>query len=207
MQTKRLFYFGCALAVGGALAVACFGYFEWNMARAQRAASRLLDDQMKRNAEVPHSQSLPRALVIVPPRTGEPMGRIEIPRLHLSVMVLEGTAPQILRAAAGHIRGTALPGTTGNTGIAAHRDTFFRPLRELRQNDEIVMTTSYGTFRYVVSAIEIVDPSDVQVLRPTPDPQLTLVTCYPFSYVGPAPKRFIVHARSSHRKSEDPSPL
>jgi len=200
MQTKPLFYFGCVLAVGGALAVACFGYLEWNMARAQRAASQLLDQQIKRNAEAPHAQPLPRTLVIVPPRPGQPIGRIVIPRLHVSVMVLEGTAPQILRAAAGHIHGTALPGTTGNVGIAAHRDTFFRPLRELRRNDEILMTTSYGTFRYLVNAIEIVDPTGVQVLRQTADPQLTLVTCYPFSYLGRAPKRFIVHARCSHSK-------
>ena len=200
MQTKRLFYFGCALALGGALAVACFGYIEWNMSRAQRAASRLLDDQMQRNVDARRAQSLPRTLVIVPPRTGQPMGRIEIPRLHLSVMVLEGTAPQILRSAAGHIHGTALPGAAGNMGIAAHRDTFFRPLRDLRRDDEILVTTSYGIFRYVVNAIEIVDPSDVQVLHQTADPQLTLVTCYPFSYVGPAPKRFIVHARCDHSK-------
>ena len=200
MRKKLLVYFGCALLAGGALAFGCYGYLQWNMFRAQREASRLLDDQKKRNAEVQHAQPLPRTLVIVPPRPGQPIGRIEIPRLHLSVMVLEGTAPEILRAAAGHIHGTALPGTTGNVGVAAHRDTFFRPLRELRQNDEIVMTTSYGTFRYVVNAIEIVDPSDVQVLQRTPDPQMTLVTCYPFSYVGPAPKRFIVHARCIHSK-------
>ena len=200
MPKKLLFYFGCALVVGGALTVACFGYIEWSMFRAQRAASLRLDDQKKRNAEVSHAQPLPRTLVIVPPRAGEPMGRIEIPRLRLSAMVLEGTSPQILRTAAGHIRGTALPGSTGNIGIAAHRDTFFRPLRDLRRDDEILVTTSYGIFRYVVNAIEIVDPSDVQVLHQTADPQLTLVTCYPFSYVGPAPKRFIVHARCDHSK-------
>ena len=200
MPKKLLLYFGCALAAGGALALAGFGYIEWNVNRAQSAASQLLDDQKKRNAEIPRAQSLPHTLVIVPPRAGEPVGRIEIPRLHLSVMVLEGTAPEILRAAAGHIHGTALPGTTGNVGVAAHRDTFFRPLRELRRNDEILMTTSYGTFRYVVNAIEIVDPSDVQVLHRTADPQMTLVTCYPFSYIGAAPKRFIVHARCIHSK-------
>ena len=200
MRKKLMVYFGCALIVGGALFLVWYGHLQWEMHREQRAASRLLDDQRKPNAEAPHAQPLPRTLVIVPPRPGQPMGRIEIPRLHLSVMVLEGATPRILRAAAGHIRGTAFPGTTGNTSIAAHRDTFFRPLRELRRNDEILITTSYGTFRYVVNSIEIVDPGDVQVLHQTADPQLTLVTCYPFSYVGPAPKRFIVHARCVHSK-------
>jgi sortase A len=113
----------------------------------------------------------------------------------MSDVVLEGTIPRVLRVAAGHIRGTALPGAAGNIGIAAHRDTLFRPLRNIRRMDEIVVTTSYGTFRYVVDKVEIVDPSDVQVLDRTSDPELTLVTCYPFTYIGPAPKRFIVHAR------------
>jgi sortase A len=110
-------------------------------------------------------------------------------------MVLEGASPSILRVAAGHVDGTALPGIAGNVGIAAHRDTFFRPLRDVRPQDGIVVTTSYGTFRYVVERVEIVDPGDVKVLHGTADPQLTLVTCYPFTYIGSAPKRFIVHAR------------
>jgi len=113
----------------------------------------------------------------------------------MSVMVLEGTASKTLRVAAGHIKGTALPGASGNIGIAAHRDTFFRPLREVRPRDGLLMTTSYGTFRYVVDAVEIVDPSDVRVLDPKAHQGLTLITCYPFSWLGPAPKRFVVHAR------------
>jgi sortase A len=111
------------------------------------------------------------------------------------MMVLEGTGTKTLRVAAGHIPGTALPGVAGNVGIAAHRDTFFRPLRQVRPKDTIVLTTSYGTFRYIVDAVEIVSPTDVQVLHRTFHPELTLVTCYPFFYVGFAPKRFVVHAR------------
>ena len=195
MRKKLLVYFGCALLAGGALAFGWYAALELSMFRTQAAASRRLDDERKRSTESPQTHSLPHALVIVPPRPGAPLGRIEIPRLHLSVMVLEGAAPKTLRVAAGHINGTALPGTRGNIGIAAHRDTFFRPLCNLRRSDEIVITTSYGTFRYAVDAIEIVDPSDVQVLHQTADPQLTLVTCYPFTYVGSAPKRFIAHAR------------
>jgi len=195
MRKKLLICFGCALIAGGALAVAWYGRLQLSMYRTQRAASRVLDDRRARKPVASGTQSLPHAVVILPPHAGAPLGRMEIPRLHLSVMVLEGAAPKTLRVGAGHIAGTALPGTRGNIGIAAHRDTFFRPLRDLRRSDRIVLTTSYGTFRYVVDAIEIVNPSDVEVLHQTADPRLTLVTCYPFTYVGAAPKRFIVHAR------------
>jgi len=194
VRRKLLVYLGCALIVEGALALGLYGFLRLDMIRVQREASQLLDDQRKRNSESHHAGSR-HTLVIAPPRSGEPIGRIEIPRLHISVMVFEGTGPKILRVAAGHIEGTALPGTSGNIGIAAHRDTFFRPLRDVRPQDGILLTTSYGTFRYVVDAIEIVDPTDVQVLDRTSDPRLTLVTCYPFTYVGAAPKRFVVHAR------------
>ena len=195
MPKKLMFYLGCALLVGGASAFAWYGYLQFTMFHAQRVASRIIDEHAKSNSQPRPARSIPHTLVILPPRSGEPVGRIEIPRLHLSVMILEGASPMILRVAAGHINGTALPGTKGNIGIAAHRDTFFRPLREVRGGDKVLITTSYGTFRYAVDAIEIVDPTAVQVLRQTRDPQLTLVTCYPFTYVGSAPKRFIVHAR------------
>jgi len=195
-KNKLLSYFGCAFITAGALALGWYGYLRLDLLRTQRTASRLIEEQKTRNAQLsPHTQLLPHTLVIVPPRPGEPLGRIEIPRLHLSVVILEGTTPKILRVAAGHINGTALPGTSGNMCIAAHRDTLFRPLREVQPEDAIIITTTYGTFRYVVDKVEIVNPSDVRVIRATNDPQLTLLTCYPFTYIGPAPKRFAVHAR------------
>jgi sortase A len=193
MRRKLLVYFGCVLIIGGALALGWYSYLRLDMFRVQRAARRLIDQQ-KRNAESVHPGSLPHALVIVPRRTGEPLGKMAIPRIQLSVMVLEGTSSRILRVGAGHINGTALPGTKGNVGIAAHRDTFFHLLREVRPKDDILLTTPYGTFRYIVDSVEVVNPSDVQVLQRTTDPELTLVTCYPFTYMGAAPKRFIVHA-------------
>ena len=199
MSKKLWFYFGCALVAGGTLAFGSYAYLRWDMFRAQRTANRLLHGQKKQKPAPIDVRTAPHALVALPLRPGEPMGRIEIPRLHLSVMVLEGAAPKILRVAAGHISGTSLPGTGRNIGIAAHRDTFFRPLRDIRRSDEILVTTSYGTYRYVVDATEVVDPSDVQVLRQTGAPRLTLVTCYPFTYIGSAPKRFIVHARQLAR--------
>ena len=193
---KLVFYLGCALIIGGALALAWYAYIQLDMFRTQRAGSQLIDEQKARYGQLyDYTPVLPHTLVIVPPRLGEPIGRMEIPRLHLSVVILEGTAPKTLRVAAGHINGTALPGTAGNICIAAHRDTLFRPLREVQPQDAIIITTTYGTFRYIVDMVEIVSPSDVRVLRPTTDQELTLITCYPFTYVGPAPKRLAVHAR------------
>src|SRR5215469_11925976 len=115
------------------------------------------------------------------------IGRLEIPRLHLSVLVREGAGPHILAVAAGHIEGTALPGLSGNMGIAAHRDTFFGPLREIRPDDVITVRTLSGIYTYVVKSTEVVTPTDVWVLQQTTDAELTLVTCYPFQYKGPSP--------------------
>ena len=97
--------------------------------------------------------------------------------------------------AAGHLPATALPWESGNAVIAGHRDTFFKPLKDLRDGDEIRMTTTHGTFDYRVTRTQIVEPDDMSVLAPTSSPSLTLVTCYPFVYVGSAPQRFIVQAR------------
>ena len=109
-------------------------------------------------------------------------------------MVVQGVSAGDLRRAAGHIPGTALPGEPGNVGIAAHRDTFFRPLRLIAPNDTITLTTLQGAYRYRVVSTEIVKPDAVDVLHPTSRDTLTLVTCFPFYYVGSAPQRFIVHA-------------
>ena len=128
-----------------------------------------------------------------PPRTL--LGRLEVPRIHLSAIAREGVDAGTLRGSIGHIPGTALPGSTGNAGFAAHRDTFFRPLKDVRKGDTVTLTTPGGTYAYVVTGTRIVEPSDVWVLNPTAEPTLTLVTCYPFYYVGSAPHRFIVSGR------------
>lgn len=122
------------------------------------------------------------------------VGRIEIPRIGLATMVLEGVSQRTLALAVGHIPGTALPGEVGNVGIAGHRDTFFRSLRDVHPGDTIVMRTLQGSWEYRVQSCEVVHVSDTQVLEDSGSPALTLVTCYPFYYVGPAPERFIVHA-------------
>ena len=123
------------------------------------------------------------------------VGRMVIPRLGVSMIVAEGTAEVTLRRAAGHIRGTALPGRPGNIGIAGHRDTLFRPLRNIRADDLIMLTTLQGEYRYRVVSTKIVSPSDVDVLSSDGREILTLVTCHPFYFVGPAPDRFIVRAQ------------
>jgi len=127
-------------------------------------------------------------------RVGSPLGRIEISTIGLSVMILEGTDAGTLRRAVGHIPGTSLPGQEGNVAIAGHRDTFFRPLRKIRQNDEITLTTLSGSYRYRVDSTQVIEPENTSVLEDSDEAILTLVTCYPFNFVGSAPKRFIVRA-------------
>jgi sortase A len=123
------------------------------------------------------------------------MGRIDIPRLGVSAIVRAGSDTRTLRLAVGHIPGTALPGDAGNVGLAGHRDTFFRQLRNIKTDDLIRIATPDGEYAYRVERTTIVNPQDVWVLDPTDHGVLTLVTCYPFSYVGSAPQRFVVRAR------------
>lgn len=129
-----------------------------------------------------------------PPLPSSVIGRLEIPRLNLTVMVREGADGKTLHRAVGHIPGTALPGYAGNVALAGHRDTFFRELRNIKKDDTIELETENGTYRYLVQSTDIVGPRDVGVLAASNKQTLTLVTCYPFYYIGSAPKRFIVHA-------------
>ena len=126
---------------------------------------------------------------------GDVVGRITAERVGVSTVVLEGDDSSTLLDAAGHIPGTALPGEDGNVAVAGHRDSFFRGLRNIHRGDRITFTCPQGTFRYEVEAIRIVDPDDTWVLEPQGQPSLTLVTCYPFGYIGHAPHRFVVVAR------------
>jgi LPXTG-site transpeptidase (sortase) family protein len=185
---------GRALIITGALAFSCWGELVVKEFRIQGAARRMLESTHEYLASRHNDGHGNRQAV---PKMGDVIGQLEIPRIHISVMVLEGSRPSILDVAAGHIEGTALPGEVGNVAIAAHRDTFFHPLQQIRTNDIIDLATANGNFQYVVQGMEVVEPSDIQVLQQTRDAQLTLVTCYPFYYIGAAPKRFIVHARRS----------
>ena len=125
---------------------------------------------------------------------GSPLGRIEISAIGVAAMVMEGVDGRTLRHAVGHIPGTPRPGQPGNVALAGHRDTFFRGLRNIHKDDEITLTTLHGSYRYSVDSTQVVEPADIKVLSATAEDFLTLVTCYPFYFVGPAPKRFIVRA-------------
>jgi sortase A len=130
-------------------------------------------------------------------RTGSVFGELEIPRLGIHTMVLQGDNSSTLRLGAGHIPETAMPDDPGgNVGIAAHRDTYFRPLRFIRPQDLIIVRTRTGSYRYRVESTQVVEPNDVALLNNTGERSLTLVTCYPFYFVGSAPHRFIVRAEA-----------
>lgn len=130
-----------------------------------------------------------------------PLGVLRIASVHLEAPVLEGTDDFTLNRAVGHIEGTAEPGQGGNVGIAGHRDGFFRVLKDVHRGDAIQLITTKQDISYVVDELLTVDPQDVSVLQPRSKASLTLVTCYPFYFVGSAPLRFIVHASIAHPAS------
>jgi sortase A len=177
---------------GGTVASAAIHqrYQSWKFER-ERMNARVL------NLKVAATESIKPATVeeAVDLREGDVVGRLEIPRIDISVMVFQGIAEGTLVIGAGHVPGTPLPGGEGNVAIAAHRDTFFRKLETIRPGDGIRVATVRATYEYVVDSTEIVDPEDTQVMESRSRPELTLITCYPFYFVGAAPKRFIVHSR------------
>ena len=184
-------------------------YQDWAFDQSLRgltpSAGGFLDAEMRwlwtgRSESASQAESSPTSLPVPSeplseaPAMRSVIGRLEIPRLNLSVMVREGADEGTLSRAVGHIPGTALPGKIGNVGLAGHRDTFFRALRNIREDDAIEFETVHGAYRYVVTSTKIVTPRDVSVLAASGGENLTPVTCYPFYYVGSAPKRFIVRA-------------
>jgi sortase A len=190
-KRELLARFGSALIFGGVAVLAWYGWTFHEQSVAQQRARRWLI----RMTAVHHSAS-PQ-----PVHSGDVIGELDIPRLQVSVMVFEGDDAGILSHGAGHIPGTALPPGSGNIGIAAHRDTYFRPLRMIHANDIITLKTPAGTSHYAVTETKIVRPSDIGVLAHARGRDLTLVTCFPFYYVGSAPERFIVHAENIESRS------
>lgn len=126
---------------------------------------------------------------------GDVIGEIQIPRLGVKAVIVQGDGPEFLDRAVGHIPQTALPGEWGNVALAGHRDRLFRPLRQVHQGDTIVLETAGGSFTYEVESTFIVPSTEVGVLQPSSTNQLTLITCFPFDYIGHAPERFIVKGR------------
>jgi sortase A len=137
----------------------------------------------------------PRAIEVVPIADGGVIGEIEVPRLGLKAIVVQGDSEKLLRRAVGHLPETALPGEPGNVALAGHRDGLFRPLRDVQPGDLITLRTPEREYQYQVQWTSIVPPTAVRVLQPTSEPALTLVTCFPFYFVGAAPERFVVRAQ------------
>ncbi len=129
------------------------------------------------------------------PKPGETVAKLTIPRLDAKLYVVEGDRSADLRRGPGHLIGTAMPGADGNCVIAGHRDTHFRVLKDIRKGDDIILQTSAGEYLYRVRSQRVISAEDTEVLDPTPDPELSLITCYPFYYIGNAPERFLVEAR------------
>jgi sortase A len=173
----------------GICALAYCGFTLLDARVHQANAKRSLEGEIQMQQQ--HTVSQPKPAV----KDGDVLARLEIPRLGMSVAVLQGTNSRILRVGAGHIEGTVLPGELGNSAIAGHRDTFFRDLKRIRRNDEIQLQTATGLFRYEVDWVKVVAPEDISVLAPSTESTLTLVTCYPFQFFGAAPDRFVVHAQ------------
>jgi len=183
--SQRLFF------IAGAIALGYVGFTLLDARLYQASAKRSLETQVEQiqNENEPH-ETQPQPAI----KRGDVLGRLDIPRLGMSIAVLQGTNSRILRRGAGHIENTPLPGELGNSGIAGHRDTFFRGLKDVRKDDEIQFQTATGLLHYEVDWAKVVEPNDTTALEPSTESTLTLVTCYPFYFVGPAPKRFVVRA-------------
>ena len=174
--------------VAGLLAL---GYAAYTLA-ATRNYQR---DQRDRYHHIKNDSRLRPAPAPIVPADGETIGEMAMPRLGLSAMVTQGDSPAVLQHAVGHLADTALPGEIGNVVLAGHRDTFFRRLQRVRIGDVITISTRSGEFQYIVESTSVVSPTDISVLNPAGGRTLTLITCFPFVYVGAAPHRFIVRAR------------
>jgi sortase A len=145
--------------------------------------------------DTPSTRAAVQPAAVHPVAIGDTLAKLKIPRLGAELYVVEGDGPKELRRGPGHLAGSALPGGSGNCIIAGHRDTHFRVLKDIREGDDIILETPAGEYLYRVKHTHIVKPDDTASLRPTSSPELNLITCYPFYYVGSAPKRFVVEAQ------------
>jgi sortase A len=177
------------LLIVGLICLAVYGYVAVQAHFQQEKLEQELYQPLKEPPPTPNTSPAVNAGPAVRKRLkeGDLFGKLEIPRLDMKVMVMEGDESRILRLGAGHIPGTLM-------AIAGHRDTFFRPLKDIKLSDKIRITTPENTTEYRVVSTKIVGPKDTWVLDDKSDNKLTLITCYPFYYVGPSPKRFIVEA-------------
>jgi len=176
-----------------AIAVVCLSWYGWRMYSIDRAEERLNSEVNRTLAAVKQPRDWMRTLPRGRPANGL-IGKIEIPRLNLSAPIKTADDPSVLDFSVGYLPDTPLPWMPGNSALASHRDRLFRPLRFIRKGDTIKLSTTHGVLNYRVMKTMIVNPEDVWVLKPLPKVNLTLITCYPFYFVGHAPHRFIVQA-------------
>jgi len=166
---------------------------------AQRYASWQFDQETPVPSSLEQVRATARSNADI--RAGDLVGRLEIARLGLSVMIFQGVEESVLVAGLGHVPGTPPPGGDGNVVIAGHRDTYFRKLEGLVPGDRIRVTTLRGSYQYLVDSTETVDPEETRVMESRDRDELTLITCYPFYFVGHAPQRFIVHASPTEQRA------
>lgn len=189
-----LFCWSRFFILAGLLSLGYVAYTMIDTELYQRSAAKQFEDALNAPKTNVPKMNVPATKMPDIVKSGTPLGRIEISSLGVGAMILEGDDDKTLRHGVGHIPGTAALGQVGNVGLAGHRDTFFRALRNIHKDDEITLETLDGPHRYIVDRIQIVLPGDIATLDQTKDSILTLVTCYPFSYVGSAPQRFVVRA-------------
>lgn len=166
------------------IGIGCLGTFAYETVEARRF-------QAERTAEFARATMTDAPAAV---RAGSLVGMLDVPRLELTTPVIEGDDNTTLKRAVGHLPDTPLPWEPGNAALAGHRDGLFRPLKDIKVGDEIRFRTPREEFRYRVTGTSIVTPRDVSVLDDREHRSLTLITCYPFYFVGNAPKRFVVHA-------------
>jgi len=191
-----LFVIGFSLLGGATAAVVRSQAYQARQGRAFSGLERreVASSRPAESPSIPEDPPASRTAVASPDADPLVLGRIEIPRIGISAIVREGVDDATLSVAVGHVPGTALPGELGNMALAGHRDSFFRALRHIRVDDTIRFRSPESRYDYRVGSTEVVGPNDTRVLHATGGPVLTLVTCYPFGYVGPAPDRFVVRA-------------
>ncbi len=188
---RRRAFSSLLLLIGIALLV-YVGVEYGSMFREQKRLSR----EWQQQQETPLAPGVP----------ADSLTRLTIPRIDLDSVVVEGTDRKALLLGPGHMEATVLPGLTGNSVITGHRDTFFRHIYELDKGDSILVQRGGKTFEYQVTGKKVVEPDDLSVVRPTNDARLTLITCYPIYYIGPAPKRLVVFAKLADQAAKKPSP-
>jgi sortase A len=184
---SRLQVLEWVLASAGAACLAWYGVVTVRAVQYQRTQSSKLERGVTESPTILRTRTAKKS-------AHQLIGRLQIPRVHLSVMIVDGDDDDTLKVAAGHLPDTPLPWEFGNSAVAGHRDSFFRPLSGVKMNDRVTLTTPHGEFHYTVANLQVVEPNDLSVLTQAGHSSLTLVTCYPFAYVGRAPKRFIVRA-------------